>query len=313
MDQIRDLLMSWQAMDVINLAKNDRKTLISLINLLNDGDNSLCLRVLRAIEGVLSDPKTKTFILKNGFEPIIGCLASGDSRIVYRSTRVLSQLLKNLSLDTERFLRLVSVMAEAADCGDPVTCLSLIELGKQLEVHNLEDGKLDVIRSIARSGPLGRRLMGLRVLLNLGKLDGLWRILRESIEDMVSTGNALFADLALDFLDDALRLPPTPEMMEELVHLIPPLRKIETEGENVILRSKARELRSKLGGLISSYYRSRGDEALRLIKKLLDHGHEREALSLVLAIGDPELMSKIWTEIRADPRSGEAQEQFQTA
>ncbi len=58
MDQIKEIVMSWRAMDIINIASEDEDVIKSLIKLLGEGDATIRLRALTAIGGSLSKIRT---------------------------------------------------------------------------------------------------------------------------------------------------------------------------------------------------------------------------------------------------------------
>lgn len=314
MDQIRDVLMSWRAMDVIDLAREDRDAVVAILNLLCDDDVTVRLRALSAMKEILSgsDEGVRTFVLNHGFESIVNCLTDDDSRVPPRAAGVLSVLLDGVVLDEARFALLLDAVASRAQCEDVLTCISFIDLLKKAEIQSPGEGISMKIRSLASSGSLWARLMGLRVLINLGSLDGYWKSLRDSIEALLSTGNDLLIELALDLLDDSLEFQGTPEMMKELVRFIAILKAAEVNENSVFLRTRMGSVRKKLEDVLLSYYRSRPVEAVEAIGDLLREGRSEDALVLMFIIGRTDLLIRVWVE-NVEPELIELLKASQTA
>ncbi|CAD5243449.1 hypothetical protein [Thermococcus camini] len=298
MDQIREMLTSWQAMDVINIANDDDHVLMSLLGLLEDDDSTVRLRALMAIGKLLEDSDTgvRTLILSQGFMSLAGRLTDEDPRVVYRALEVLTPLLENTPLDEERFLVLLDAAAQVMAGGDTLTCLSILDLFERVRVPPLGKDGLSKIRSLVFSDSLWTRLLGLRVLLNMGTIAGYWEFLTASMASLISSGNALMIELGIDLLEEVLEFHATPEMMRRLVRFTSLLRAVETGEENVFLRTRAGEVRKDLENVLFSYYTSRHEEALDAVRSLLSDGRGEDALFLLFIIGKTDLLLRMWEE-----------------
>lgn len=74
-------------------------------------------------------------------------------------------------------------------------------------------------------------------------------------------------------------------MVRHLPGIINVLEDIENDARSSLLRSRASKLRDKVEKILLSYYRSRREEALEAIRKLLVEGRVEEALNLTLILG----------------------------
>ncbi|ASJ08466.1 hypothetical protein A3L11_04150 [Thermococcus siculi] len=315
MDQIKEIVMSWRAMDAIDLVREDREVLVPLLRLLDEEDSTLRLRTLEVVEGILREygDGMRKLVMKYGFESTVACLSDEDPRVVDRAGKVLSLLLRDTLLDEEGFLLLLETLAAAIDCSDVLMCTSFVDLLKGVETAPIGENGLMRIRSIATSGSLAGRLMALRVLVNMGRVDGHWRSLRKTLEVLLSSGNLLLIELAMDFLEEVAEFPGTGEMMRELLGFVFRLRYLEANGENVILRNRAVKVRAALENAISSYYRAHREEAAYLMRELLMEGRERDALFLAFVLGDADLMFRMWMEAGERPELMELLNQSQSA
>ncbi|NJE30430.1 hypothetical protein E3E38_05110 [Thermococcus sp. 18S1] len=298
MDQIKEILTSWQAMDVINIANDDDHVLMYLLGLLDDDDSTIRLRALVAIGKLLedSDAGVRTLILNQGFMSLAGRLTDEDPRVVYRALEVLTPLLENASLDEERFIVLLDAAAQVMAGGDTLTCLSILDLFERVQVPPLGKDGLSKVRSLVFSDSLWARLLGLRVLLNMGTIAGYWEFLAASMASLLSSGNALMIELGIDFLEEVLEFHVTPEMMRRLVRFTSLLRAVETGEENVFLRTRAGKVRKDLENALFSYYSSRHEEALEAVRSLLSDGRGEDALFLLFIIGKTDLLLRMWEE-----------------
>ncbi|AFL94938.1 hypothetical protein CL1_0733 [Thermococcus cleftensis] len=301
MNQIEEIIKSWRALDVVKLASTDRSAVLALLELLSNPDTAVRLRTLAALAELVegTDDGTKKFLLNHGLEPLTKLLSDDDPRVVHRTIEVLARLLKSVPLDEKRFLQLLNSAVEVMKNGDTLARLSLIDLFGRIQVPSLSEEGLSKVHSIASSDFLWVRLLGLRVLLSSGRLEGYEERLVEGLESLLLSGNALTIELGIGLLMEIMRFHSTPGAMKALSRFPSILKAVETGGGDVFLRRKAAEARKNLEETLLAYYGSRHDEALEAARALLGDGRGEDALFLLFTIGRTDLLSHLWGDARA--------------
>ncbi|ASJ11684.1 hypothetical protein [Thermococcus thioreducens] len=303
MDQIRELVMSWRAMDIINIANGDEYVVESLLGLLGDEDTTTRLRALTAIGKLLGDPdgKIKSVVLKKGFNRLVTLLGDEDGRIVSRTLEVLLRLLEGVQIDENRLLTLIEASVPVAERGDTFIYLSLLELFRKLQMPPLSWRVGAKIDGLLNADNIYLRTLGMRLLLNSGSLDGKGKVVLGCITDLLTSSNVLLIEAGLDFLEEVLAFHLSPDMMKHLVRFLHVLKGLENGAESVLVRSRASSVRTEVERVLFSYYRSRTEEALEVIKELLLGRHVEEALHLALILGGTSLLLSLWTGESGDP------------
>ncbi|WP_258083171.1 HEAT repeat domain-containing protein [Thermococcus thermotolerans] len=296
MDQIRELVMSWRAMDIINIANGDEYVVESLLRLLGDEDTTTRLRALTAIGKLLGDPdgKIKSVVLKKGFSRLVTLLGDEDGRIVSRTLEVLLRLLEGVQIDENRLLTLIEASVPVAEREDTFIYLSLLELFRKLQMPPLSWKVGAKIDGLLNADNIYLRTLGMRLLLNSGSLDGKSKVVLECITDLLTSSNVLLIEAGLDFLEEVLAFHLSPDMMKHLVRFLHVLKNLENGAESVLVRSRASSVRTEVERVLFSYYRSRTEEALEVIKELLLGRHVEEALNLALMLGGTSLLLSLW-------------------
>ncbi|WP_297091384.1 hypothetical protein [Thermococcus sp.] len=296
MDQIRELVMSWRAMDVIDIANGDEYVVTSLLRLLEDEDTTTRLRALTALGELLKDPdgKTKSAVLRNGFNRLVALLGDKDSRIVSRTLEVLLRLLDGMQIDEIKLLTLIDASVPVAERGDTFIYLSLLDLFRKLQMPPLSWRSRARIDGLLNADNMYVRGLGMRLFLNSGNLDGRSEAVLECITDLLTSNNVLLIEAGLDFLEEVLAFHLSADMMRRLVSFLNVLKNIENGAENILIRSRASNVRTEVEKVLFSYYRSRKEEALGVIKELLLEKRVEEALNLALILGGASLLLSLW-------------------
>lgn len=294
MDQIKEIVMSWRAMDIINIASEDEDVIKSLIKLLGEGDATIRLRALTAIGELIknTDGKVKSEVLKMGLGRLLDLLRDSDGRIVSRALEVLSKLLEGMVINDQRLLALINASIPLAERGDTFVYLSLLELFRGLQVPSPSERVREIIDDLLSSNNLYVRGLGMRLLLSSGGLDGNEKTAMECAVGLLTSDNALLMETGLNFLEETIEFHPTPRVVRHLPGIINVLEDIENDARSSLLRSRASKLRDKVEKILLSYYRSRREEALEAIRKLLVEGRVEEALNLTLILGGKSLLNE---------------------
>jgi hypothetical protein len=306
MDQIRELVMSWRAMDIIDIANGDEYVVTSLLNLLEDEDTATRLRALTALAELLKEQngRIKSTVLRNGFNRLMVLLRDEDSRIVSRTIEVLLRLFDGIQIDEFRLLALIDAVVPIMERDDTFLHLLVLDLFGELQMPPLSWKSRERINELLSSNNLYIQALGMRLFLNSGSLDGKGREVLECISHLMRSDNVLLVETGLDFLEEVLAFHMSPDMMKSLVGFLPILKDIENRAENVLIRSRASNVRTEVEKALFSHYGSKKDEALEVMRELLLKGRVEDALNLALIIGGTALLIKLWEEDPegADPR-----------
>lgn len=292
-DKIRGLILSWQMMDAVELSRGSEEALLALIDLAREEDRTTKMRALAALEEVLNgtDRKTKSLILKSGFDAIVEALNEGDERLNMRALRVLKRLVGETPLREKQLVDLVDALASLVSRGEGLAWLEAVELAAKISVPSPPDGVLSRMASLLNSPNLHGKALALRLLLNMGQPSSEnWGLILRGTAELIRSGNPLLVEVALDALADILKLPSTIPMEGVLREILPVLKELTKTADNLVLRARAGEILGLLEGALYSYYRSRPEEARNVVKKFLNAGLIDEAMILALVVGDASLL-----------------------
>ncbi|NJE85611.1 hypothetical protein E3E23_07220 [Thermococcus sp. CX2] len=292
-DKIRELILSWQMMDAVELSRGSEEALLALIDLAREEDRTTKMRALAALGEVLkgTDRKTKSLILKNGFDAIVEALNEGDERLNMRALGVLKRLVGETPLGKKQLVDLVDALASLVSRGEGLAWLEAVELAAKISVPSPPDGVLSRMASLLNSPNLHGKALALRLLLNMGQPSSEnWGLILRGTAELLRSGNPLLVEAALDALADILKLPSTAPMEGVLREILPVLKELTKTADNLVLRARAREVLGLLEGALYSYYRSRPGEARNVVKKFLNAGLIDEAMILALVVGDSSLL-----------------------
>ncbi|ANF22724.1 hypothetical protein [Thermococcus piezophilus] len=292
-DKIMELILSWQMMDAVELSRGSEEALLALIDLAREEDRTIKMRALAALEEVLNgtDRKTKSLILKSGFDAIVEALHEGDERLNMRALRVLKRLVGETPLREKQLVDLVDALASLVSRGEGLAWLEAVELAAKISVPSPPDGVLSRMASLLNSPNLHGKALALRLLLNMGQPSSEnWGLILRGTAELIRSGNPLLVEVALDALADILKLPSTIPMEGVLREILPVLKELTKTADNLVLRARAGEILGLLEGALYSYYRSRPEEARNVVKKFLNAGLIDEAMILALVVGDSSLL-----------------------
>ncbi len=298
MDQIREIVLSWQAMDIIEIAGGNDYVVLSLLNLLGDEDPTIRLRALTALGELLKeqDGKIRPLIIKNSFSKLVSLLGDDDPRIVTRSIEVLSQVLEGVQIDEARLSLLLNGAIDVARRDDTFLYITLLDLLGRLQLPPLGWEVRRRIDELLSSDDLYVKTVGARLLLSSGNLEGRGRTVLECVRGLLDSGNVLLIETGLSFLEEVLTFHLSTETMAYLVEFLSLLKGIENGAENVIIRARASNVRTELEKVLSSYYSSRPEEALEVIRGLLVRGRAEDGLTLALIVGGTPLLLRLLEE-----------------
>ncbi|WP_238516409.1 hypothetical protein [Thermococcus onnurineus] len=292
-DKIRELILSWQMRDVVKLSQDSEGVLLTLIELLSEEDSITKIRALSALEEILkgADKKTKSLILRNGFDAIVGTLREEDERLKVRALRVLKRLLEGNPLTKNQLSKLVDALVSLGSDNDGLSWLEAVELTEKISTAYPIDGVLSRINSLLTSFNLREKALGIRLLLALGGFsEENWDPIVSGISELLRSEDPLLVEVGLDAAANMLKLPIVLPMERILGNILPALKKLTKGADTLVLRAKARKVMSLLEGALYNYYRSRPIEARNAVRKFLSEGFVEEAMILSLVVGDSSLL-----------------------
>jgi len=298
MDQIREIVMSWQALDIIDIAGGDEYVVRSLLNLLEDDDPTVRLRALTALNELLkeSDGRLRRTILREGFVRFVSLLDGPDGRVVARTIEVLRNLLSGSQIDEDKLLLLIDGSISVVRRGDTFLYVSFLDLLKSLELPPLSWRSRMKVEELLSKDDIHVKAIGMRLLLDSGSLEGRDGEVISGIIKLLKSENVLLLEKGFEFLQEVLTFHLLPSTMELLVGVLSVLKEVEGSAENVILRSRAASVRTELERTLFAYYNTRRDEALEVIKRLMERGDVEAGLNLALILGGTSLLLKLWEE-----------------
>ncbi|NJD99003.1 hypothetical protein E3E26_04275 [Thermococcus sp. LS1] len=292
-DKIRELILSWQMRDAVKLSRDSEEVLLALIELISEEDRITKIRALSALGEVLkgADKKTKSLILGNGFDAIVGTLREGDERLKVRALRVLKRLLEGNPLTKNQLAKLVDALASLVSDNDGLAWLEAVELTGNISTTYSIDGVLSRIDPLLTSPNLREKALGIRLLLALGgPSEENWGSIVSGIAELLRSKDPLLVEVGLDSAADMLNLPIALPMERIIENILPALKEFTKSADTLVLRAKAREVIGLLEGALYNYYRSRPIEARNAVRKFLSAGFVDEAMMLSLVVGDSSLL-----------------------
>ncbi|GAB6102870.1 hypothetical protein JCM16138_20930 [Thermococcus atlanticus] len=302
-DEIREMILSWEIMDAVKMALEDRGIVLTLLELLKEKDEMTKTRALLALSEVLkrADEGTKFFIVKHGLDVIIDALKSKNENISMKAAQVLIQLVKEFPLKERDLMKILdAVVPLIRKSGHELVLLEIAALIENIQVsHPSPHLRSRIARFISCRNPR-IKAMGLRLLLNLGMYGGdakAMKLLLAEISDLLSSDDVPLVEFSLNIIQDSLRLPVTGDIIEELSAVLVRVKNLVLRSRDFTIRMKARETLEAVERAIYEYYRSRPEEAKKKIHKLLLNGFIYEAIDLAIAVGDRYVLEWLHEEI----------------
>ncbi|WP_157723200.1 hypothetical protein [Thermococcus barossii] len=296
-DELREMVLSWQINEAVELALRDSDVLLMLLDMVGHGDEDTKVRALLALGEVLKkgDDRTKLLVMNNGFGTIVSALESGSPRLVTKALRVLSVLVDGFPLRKDEFLYLVDVLVSLIS--DPKMEFASIEMAnlvtKLTTSHPSPAIRSKISWLVSHENPRLKG-MGLRLLLNVfvftGDSKSVLTLLEEASDLLLGDGDDLLRDFVLDVLLEALHAELPGESIKSLPRLLSRVKKLAVQSDDFLIRSKAKKLQGRIEEILASYYRSRPDEAKNVLHRLVLEGEYEMAMDLAISLGDEFLL-----------------------
>ncbi|WP_157726939.1 hypothetical protein [Thermococcus radiotolerans] len=292
-DELREMVLSWQINEAVELALRDSDVLLMLLDLIGHGDENTKVRALLALGEVLKkgDDRTKFLVMNNGFGTILSALESKDPRLVTKSLKALSALVDGFPLRKDEFLCLVDVLVKLIkDPGMEFASIEMNDLVTKLAVSHPSPAVRSKVSWLVSHENPRLRAMGLRLLLNIfvftGDAKSLLTLLEEASDLLLSEDDALLVDFVLDVLSEALRAEVPEEAIKTLPKVLSRVKRVAVQSGDFLIRSKAKKLQGRIEEILASHYRSRPEEAKNVLHRLVLDGEYSMAMDLAISLGD---------------------------
>ncbi|WP_148882687.1 hypothetical protein [Thermococcus aciditolerans] len=281
MDQIKELVLSWQMKEVSRLVKSDESVLDVVIDLLGEEDDVLRLRALSVLDDLLGDSSGSFHrkVLVRGFDQLTDLLLARDDRIVMRTLLVLRKLIENTSLTESQLTRLLNAVYDLAPRGK-TTWIGILDLISSLSPGYYSSIDGHVARFLS-SDDICVSSIGLKLAASTGyALDGNLKHVGRVFSEILDLNDVLLLEVAFDSMVQMLTTP-SQEIIEVLLRSSYfRLSVLATSHEDILVRSRVREILKLMRSAIMNYYGKRPDDAIELAKRLREEGFTEEAILL---------------------------------
>lgn len=290
-DKIKEALTSWHMLDVVEMARADGRVIHILVELLDDKDDTVRKRSLKALELICKKlgPEEKEKLVENSLGRILNIAGSKDESLRSQALKTLKELIKDVPLKDKDFLLLSKKMREIISSSNSELVHSYI--GEILENVTLKNPSTDVVSILKLSTASDDPYISaacIKVMYNLARSSKdreLIKKLISKIPSLLESEDSYVVESALDIIKGLTYLPLTKEDIEKLPVILTKVKRLLKKGDWVI-RKKAQETIPILEGIFSEYYRSRREEGIERINELLSRGMYLEAIDLAISIGD---------------------------
>jgi len=290
-DKIKETLTSWRMLDVVDMARKDERVIYALVELLDDKDDNVKKRSLKALELICKKmgPEEREKLIKKSLGKILDIAGTTDESLKLQALKTLKALIMGVSLKNEDFILLSQKMRDIITSSNNELTHSYI--AEVLENVILENPSKDVISmldlSTASDDPYITAAC-MKIMYNLArssKNTDLIKKLISKIPALLEREDSYIVESVLETIKGLAYLPLTKEDIEKLPVILTKVKKL-LKKEDWIIRKKAQEVITLLEGIFSEYYRSRREEAIEKINELLSRGMYMEAIDLAISIGD---------------------------
>lgn len=290
-DKIKETLTSWHMLDVVEMARADGRVIHILVELLDDKDDTVRKRSLKALELICKKlgPEEKEKLVENSLGRILNIAGSKDESLRSQALKTLKELIKDVPLKDKDFLLLSKKMREIISSSNSELVHSYI--AEVLENVTLKNPSTDVVSILKLSTASDDPYISaacIKVMYNLARSSKdreLIKKLISKIPSLLESEDSYVVESALDIIKGLTYLPLTKEDIEKLPVILTKVKRLLKKGDWVI-RKKAQETIPILEGIFSEYYRSRREEGIERINELLSRGMYLEAIDLAISIGD---------------------------
>jgi hypothetical protein len=278
MDQIKELVLSWQMKEAARVVRSDENALDVVIEMLDEDDETLQLRALAVLEDILSNPgdPIRKKVLSRGFDRLLSLLLAADDRVVMRTLLVFKKLVGSVPILESQFSRLLDALYVLASKGK-TTWIGILDLVSSFPqgYYSSLDGH---IGRFLRSDNIWVSSIGLKIAVTMDYVsEDMLPYIGRVFSGIFEVNDVLLLEVAFDSMIRLLTAP-SPAVIEMLLRSSYfRLSLLSTSHEDILIRSRAREVLKLVRSAVLNYYGRRPDDAVELARRLKEEGFTEEA------------------------------------
>lgn len=284
---MRELVLSWNLKDAVEFAKTE-EGLKALSALLADRNPRVRLRALSVLSSVIDEWESgRGRLIGLFFEPLINLLTPENEKTCLRALSVLRRLLEGVHIQLREFETLVSSMFSLTEECDRMAWNEVVELLKVTSVVVVASTPASIARDRLQSENLRTAILASYLLVREGDpLEGISEEFLYILKRAIRSGDLTTVELALMTIKELLRTPLAYPVDTVLLGLVPSLRRLAEEGENVSVRQEAKNVLGALMDALRNYYQKNPWDLEKSVKHLVRGNRREDAILIASLMGD---------------------------
>ncbi|NJD99004.1 hypothetical protein E3E26_04280 [Thermococcus sp. LS1] len=254
--ELRELVLSWQILDAVSLALEDKRALFLILELAGEDDETTRLRAFVALGEILkrADSDLRMMVLEGHLDVFTDALSLKNEKVTIKALRALGYLVEGIPLESKAFLKAAKALVSLLGSSDDVMKIEAIDVLSKL--RPLEDSKLvrAYINELVASPNPYTKVTGFYLFLNVlnssADSGSLTRILDE-IPPLLQNDNEFIVELTLDVLEKALSFPLPEDVKTELLEISRVVNGLVYREGAPVIRLKAKRVSNLIDSIVS--------------------------------------------------------------
>ncbi|WP_457751908.1 hypothetical protein [Thermococcus sp.] len=291
LSKMRELVLSWNLKDAVKFAETEAG-LKALATLLNDSNQRVRLRALSVLSEILRRRKfDRNELMELFFEPLMRLINSGNEKTCLRALPLLRELVRGAHLHRDQFEKLLAtVFSIAEECGG-VAWNEVVELLKATPILVMPESLALLARDHLKSNNPRTAVLGAYLMVQSGDpLDDIGPEFSSVIHSAFQCFDPSTVELAFMGIEELLRAPLMHPLDTILLSIVPALRRISEESEDVMIRHRAREMLNALLDELRMYYQKNPWELERSVRRLVKENRKEDAILIASLLGDTSIL-----------------------
>ncbi|NJE42826.1 HEAT repeat domain-containing protein [Thermococcus sp. GR6] len=255
--ELRELVLSWQILDAVSLALEDKRALFLILELAGEDDETTRLRAFVALGEILkrADNDLRMMVLERHLDVFINALSQENEKVTIKALRALGYLVKGVPMGSKTFLKAAKTLVSLLESPDDMMRIETIDVLSKLQP--LEDSKLvrTYINELVVSPDLYTKVAGFCLFLNMlnsSADSGPLTLILDEIPSLLQNDNEFIVELALDVLEKALSFPLLEDVKIELLKISRIVNGLVYWEGAPIIRLKAKRVSDLIDSVIST-------------------------------------------------------------
>uniref|UniRef100_UPI000354F937 Putative uncharacterized protein n=1 Tax=Thermococcus onnurineus (strain NA1) TaxID=523850 RepID=UPI000354F937 len=255
--ELRELVLSWQILDAVSLALEDKRALFLILELAGEDDETTRLRAFVALGEILkrADSDLRMMVLERHLDVFINALSQENEKVTIKALRALGYLVKDVPMGSKTFLKAAKTLVSLLESPDDMMRIETIDVLSKLQP--LEDSKLvrTYINELVVSPDLYTKVAGFCLFLNMlnsSADSGHLTLILDEIPSLLQNDNEFIVELALDVLEKALSFPLLENVKIELLKISRIVDGLVYREGAPIIRLKAKKVSDLIDSVIST-------------------------------------------------------------